>query len=36
MEFPEDFEGVPPFSPKLELWIKESVAVNNGLKHTHK
>ena len=34
MEFQEDSEGIPPFSPNLELWIKESLAVNNGLENT--
>ena len=34
MEFHEDSEGAPPFSPNLEQWIKEpldSVVVNNSL-----
>ena len=34
MESQADSEGVPQFSPNLEKWIKERVAVNNGLENT--
>ena len=31
MDFQEDSEGVPLYTPNVELWIKESIAVNNVL-----